>query len=189
MSRKVYLRSDMSTHSRMLRACAELREAVYIWPWLLTGLDDWGRAEGAPLQLKLRLFSSMPGISVKKIERALEVFAREGLLLRYTVDGIDYIAMPPEEWFADQTHIRPEKRERDGSHFPPPPQSCLALEDGLNSGLEASAPGDLAAHCCDLHADDADCCELHADRADCMQLLRIVRLLLLPLLLPLLTTQ
>jgi hypothetical protein len=104
----------------------------------------------------------MPGISVKKIERALAVFAREGLLLRYTVDGIDYIAMPPEVWFADQTHIRPEKRERDGSHFPPPPQSCPALEDGLNSGLEASAPGDLAADCCDLHAVACRWCGLSA---------------------------
>ncbi len=43
MSRKVYLRSDMSTDIRMLRACDDEPYAVLIWPWLLTGLDDWGR--------------------------------------------------------------------------------------------------------------------------------------------------
>ena len=119
--RKIFVSSDMSTDDRLLVVAEHSETAVLLWPWVLTALDDWGRAEANARTLKARLFPGLPGITAADVDEALRLYADAGLLTLYVGGGKRYMAVEPEKWWKWQTHIRTEKRTRDESTCPPPP--------------------------------------------------------------------
>jgi hypothetical protein len=121
MARKVYVSSDMSNDERLIEITEKDYIAALIWPWLLTGLDDWGRAEASPRRIKAHLFPMFDSIKLDTIEKALDLLAEYGLIESYGDPKKPYMAVAPEKWFKYQTHIRAEKRTKDGSKLPPQP--------------------------------------------------------------------
>lgn len=122
MGRKVYITSDMSIDEQLSEVAEADPEAALLWPWIITFFDDWGRALASPRRIKAAVFPSIHTVTVEKVETALQLYARVGLIVLYEVDGRRYMAVPHDKWFKYQTHIRREKRADDsGSQFPPPP--------------------------------------------------------------------
>ena len=121
MGRKVFVSSDMSTDDRLLVVAEHSETAVLLWPWVLTAMDDWGRAEANARTLKARLFPALPSVTPAGVDEALRLYAEVGLLTLYTSGTKRYMAIDPEKWWRWQTHIRTEKRTRDESACPPPP--------------------------------------------------------------------
>jgi hypothetical protein len=121
MARKVYVSSDMSNDERLIEIAEKDYIAALIWPWLLTGLDDWGRAEASPRRIKAHLFPMFESITLDIITKALDLLAEYGLIESYGDPKKPYMAVAPEKWFKYQTHVRAEKRTHDGSKLPPQP--------------------------------------------------------------------
>ena len=121
MGRKVFVSSDMSTDPGLYEVSKTRPELALLWPWFLTMFDDWGRADANPNQIKLRIFPGIGHVDTIMIADALIAFAEAGLLVVYRHEGRDYVAVHSENWFHYQTHIHRSKRDRDESHFPPPP--------------------------------------------------------------------
>lgn len=131
MARKVFVSSDMGVDERLVAIAAIEPLAQLVWPWLLTYMDDWGRAQFKPLRIKTTLFPANPLITVEVVDQSIRLFADpdscgdpedEPLLYLYEVDGKTYMAVPHDKWFGYQTHIRKAKRDTDDSKYPSPPQ-------------------------------------------------------------------
>jgi len=125
MSHKIFISSDISVDERLVEIAEESPESVLLWPWLLTALDDWGRATAHAKRLKYTVFPALTTVTPQIITEAIARFERVGLLELYEVDGKWYMAVPAETWFKYQTHIRVEKRDNDKSRLPAPPSAQL----------------------------------------------------------------
>lgn len=55
MARKRFITSDMSVDERIAEIAAENPVAALMWPWFITGFDDWGRMEAVPGKIKLSI--------------------------------------------------------------------------------------------------------------------------------------
>ncbi|MGF7431069.1 hypothetical protein PQV03_09930 [Thermoanaerobacterium thermosaccharolyticum] len=119
MGRKRFITSDMSIDEKIAQIAAEDPTIALMWPWFITGFDDWGRMEAAPLKIKLSIFPAFP-FTAKDIERAIDKYAEVGLVFKYVVEGHTYIAIEPEKYYKYQTYIRDNKRESDKSNCPAP---------------------------------------------------------------------
>lgn len=119
MARKVFISSAMS-YDETLSEIAEAEPlAALLWPWFLTYFDDWGRAKTSPREIKNSVFQANELITIDFITRAIALY--DGKLLEvYEVEGKSYMSVAADKWFKHQTHIRREKRENDGSKYPPP---------------------------------------------------------------------
>jgi hypothetical protein len=138
MARKVFLTSDIGFDEKLDQVAQENPTAALMWPWLLTYFDDWGRASASPSRIRRQVFSAF-AFSDDAIREALQLYAHVGLILLYPgPDGRDYIAIPRDKWFAYQTHIRAEKRDRDRSKYPAPSSSAVADATG-SAGSRADA--------------------------------------------------
>jgi hypothetical protein len=126
MSRKVYITTDMSLDEGVADVADLDGTVALLWPWFLLAFDDWGRASASPRRLKAQLFPMNRAVSEKVIEKALEAFDEVGLITLYLVGEHPYMAIAPEKWFAYQTQIHKDKRERDGSHFPAPTETSIS---------------------------------------------------------------
>jgi len=124
MGRKVFISSDMSTDERLAELAETRPDLALLWPWFLTAFDDWGRAEAQPRRLKLKVFPMVATVTVDTVAEAIDAFAAYGLIMRYTVEQHEYMAIPTEKWFRYQTHIRGSKRSHDQSRFPAPPSDA-----------------------------------------------------------------
>lgn len=142
MSRKVYISSDISEDEDIDDVGSEDALAALLWPWLLTSFDDWGRSEASPKRLKNRVFPANPIVTAEVIEKALGLFAKYGLITLYVVEGKQYMAIDQEKWFKYQTHIRREKRDKDGSKFPAPDDNCAQQRASARDVAESSAIAD-----------------------------------------------
>lgn len=152
MGRKVYITSDMSTDDELLRVSDADSLAALLWPWILTAMDDWGRAEASPRHLKARVFPGVDIVTAEGIESALNLFAAERLIVLYEVSGKPYMAVDPETWWKYQTHIRKEKRTVDGSSCPPPPEGAFGESCSRESARSRAQS----------RADDSECEEARA---------------------------
>jgi len=119
--RKVYIADSACVDDRLMQVADVNPTAALVWPWFLLSLDDWGRGTAHPRQLRARLFPENPAVTVEIIDEALHLYAAAGLVVLYEVDDRPFVAIPAEEWFGVQTHIRREKRTNDGSRYPAPP--------------------------------------------------------------------
>src|SRR5690606_19494742 len=68
----------------------------------------------------------------------LQLYQKYGLLKLYEVDGKQYMAVDQEKWFKYQTHIRKEKREKDGSKYPAP-EDCAQVRAGARDSANQRA--------------------------------------------------
>ena len=135
MGRKVYVTSDMSNDEKLIEIAELSSEVAVLWPWFLTALDDWARAEANPRKLKAKTFPMFPHVTVELVEEALRLYSDAELIILYTVNGKQYMAIPSlQTWYKWQTHIKKYKREKDESRIPPPPnhgaRECAEVREG-----------------------------------------------------------
>lgn len=124
MARKRSVTSDMSIDERIASVAAKNPVAALMWPWFITGFDDWGRMTAIPTEIKARIFPINNLITIELIETALNLYFQEGLLVLYEVNGISYMAYL--DWFELQRpqFVRPSKH-------PDPPILCEAVREYL----------------------------------------------------------
>lgn len=153
MARKVYITSEMSIDERLIGVAQQDPQAALLWPWLLTVFDDWGRAEANSVRLKAQVFPMNDAVTAELVEKALQLFNQMGLIVLYEVNGKRYMAVPEQKWFRYQTHIRHEKRLKDGSHYPAPPST--------NTKSAQIQPD--ARTCAQLREDARNCAQVNAN--------------------------
>ena len=157
MARKRFITSDMSIDEKIASIAAENPIAALMWPWFITGFDDWGRMEANPLKIKLSIFPAFP-YTAEDIEKAINLYSEHGLVHRYEVYGKLYLAINPEKFYYYQTYIRGEKREKDGSNCPPPPNPPW---DSVKGSVEVPTGNNN-------HADARKCAQVSADERKCI---------------------
>jgi len=140
VGRKVFVTSDISIDERLITIAERDPLAALIWPWILTTLDDWGRAEAKPRKLKAKVFPCNDLITFESIETALRLYHEIGLIELYEVSERPYMAVPHDNWFKYQTHIRKDKRNVDDSKFPAPPSSQCRAETREESRENEPSP-------------------------------------------------
>ena len=128
MGRKVFVTSDISIDENLIIVAERDPLAALIWPWILTALDDWGRAEAKPRMLKAKVFPCNVMITIESIETALSLYHDVGLIELYEVANKPYLSVSPDKWFKYQTHIRKDKRNVDESKYPAPPIARVCAE-------------------------------------------------------------
>lgn len=156
MARKRFVTSDMSIDEKIAEIAAENPVAALMWPWFITGFDDWGRMEAVPMKIKLSIFPAFP-YTPKDIEEAIDLYDKFGIVHKYEVDGKEYIAVEPEKYYKYQTYIRGSKREIDGSNCPPPPNPPWGnAKDSTEKHTEHDRRAD-ARTCVQVSADERKC--------------------------------
>ena len=151
--RKIFIADSACTDEALMEVADQNPLAALLWPWLLLSLDDWGRGSANPRQLRARLFPENPGVTVELIAEALELYSAAGLVIRYEAGGKQLVAVPAEQWFRYQTHIRAEKRTKDGSRYPAPPDAtALECAQGEESARECASDADTARDCAQSRA-------------------------------------
>lgn len=153
--RKAYISSSLSVDDTLIDCGHDLPIAPLLWPWLVPHFDDWGRSEGSTQTIKAKIFPLFELVTVADIEAAITLFVKHGLLLRYQSGGKIYLAVHPEKWFQDQTHIRASKRESDAESRYPRPQEHRDYWE--KSGSENS------------NRDARACAQMRADARDSAQ--------------------
>lgn len=120
MARKRFITSDMSTDERMAIIASENPIAALMWPWFLTGFDDWGRMDvTSPVKIKLELFPAFQ-FGADEIQKAIDFYVKVGIVYRYIADKKVYLAIEPCKYYKYQTYIRDKKRTEDKSNYPAP---------------------------------------------------------------------
>ena len=120
MSRKRSITSDISIDERIADIAEENPIAALMWPWFLTGFDDWGRMDATPRKIKLSIFPAF-SFNIAEIRSTIDVYAEANLVYLYEHDGSVYIAIRPSTWLKYQPYLRGTKySEKDSSRIPPP---------------------------------------------------------------------
>ena len=156
MARKRFVTSDMSIDEKIASIAAENPIAALMWPWFITGFDDWGRMEAVPVKIKLSIFPAFP-YTPKDIEEAIDLYDKFGIVHKYEVDGKEYIAIEPEKYYKYQTYIRGNKREVDSSNCPAPPNPPWK---STGNSEDSPATNNQRAHartCTQVSADERNC--------------------------------
>ena len=99
MSRKYFFSSGASHDERLITASDSEPLAPMLWPYLLTRMDDWGRAEASVVSIKAESFPLFEVVTRSVIESTLKALDSVGLIELYEVDGRRYMAIEPEQWF------------------------------------------------------------------------------------------
>lgn len=124
MARKVYVSSGMGRDESLYAVAEKDLIAALIWPWFLTALDDWGRAEANPHEIKASVFPDWPTVTRADVERALQLYADPELpdgplVYLYEADGMRCVAVDEDNWRKYQTHIRWDRKGKAVSDYPP----------------------------------------------------------------------
>jgi len=139
MSRKVFITSAISVDEDLIAVADALPIAPFVWTLLITHFDDWGRGEASPITIKAKVFPMFDIVTRGDIEKAIDLFHEKEMLLRYEVDGKQFIAVHPDKWFKYQTMVRGEKRTSDAeSKYPRPAEHEEWWQDAHS---HAVAPG------------------------------------------------
>lgn len=123
MSRRRGISTEISTDPRIADLAQHGPLPLLLYTWAIPHADDWGRLTGDARQFKLAVCPALD-TNAREIDDALDQVASVGLWQRYEVDGRKYIAFPTEAWYKHQSYISKQKRQRDGSSFPPPPNTA-----------------------------------------------------------------
>lgn len=119
MARKRFVTSEISTDRKIAKLAEKNPTAAALWPWFITGFDDWGRMEADPVEVKLTIFPAFPYTS-DDIETFIKLYHEFGIAYHYEVDGKPYLAVNPDTWLKYQTYIRKDKLEKQNSKIPEP---------------------------------------------------------------------
>lgn len=87
MSKARMLKPDLRTSERV---AAWPREVRYFWVLLWGYADDHGKGKDNPLLVKADCFPLDADITGETIDEWLELFARDGVIIRYEVVGVRY---------------------------------------------------------------------------------------------------
>ncbi len=112
MARIRSVKPELCTSETMAQVSAEA-ERTFVRLW--THCDDEGRAKDHPRLLKASLFPLHDNVTADDIDRHLNELAEHGLVVRYVVDGVAFLAVP--SW---KEHQRPQKPQK--SKLPSPEQ-------------------------------------------------------------------
>ena len=119
MARKRFVTSEISTDRKIAKLAEKNPTAAALWPWFITALDDWGRMNADPVEVKLTIFPAFPYTS-DDIETFIKLYHEFGIAYHYEVDGKPYLAVNPDTWLKYQTYIRKDKLEKQNSKIPEP---------------------------------------------------------------------
>ena len=117
MARKRFVTSEISTDRKIAKLAEKNPTAAALWPWFITGFDDWGRMEADPVEVKLTIFPAFPYTS-DDIETFIKLYHEFGIAYHYEVDGKPYLAVNTDIWLKYQTYIRKDKLEKQNSKIP-----------------------------------------------------------------------
>ena len=119
MARKRFVTSEISTDRKLAKLAEANPVAAALWPWFVTGFDDWGRMSADPVEAKLTIFPAFP-YTFDEIAEIIQLYHQYGIAHYYEVDGKPYLAVNPEKWLKYQTYIRKSKLEQQKSKHPEP---------------------------------------------------------------------
>jgi len=134
MARKRFITSEISTDRKIAKLAEKNPTAAALWPWFITGFDDWGRMEADPVEVKLTIFPAFPYTS-DDIETFIKLYHEFGIAYHYEVDGKPYLAVNPETWLKYQTYIRKDKLEKQKSKIPEPKDAPWVAKNDTNNDL------------------------------------------------------
>jgi len=134
MARKRFVTSEISTDRKIAKLAENNPTAAALWPWFITGFDDWGRMEADPVEVKLTIFPAFPYTS-DDIETFIKLYHEFGIAYHYEVDGKPYLAVNPETWLKYQTYIRKDKLEKQNSKIPEPKDAPWVAKDNTVDDL------------------------------------------------------
>lgn len=112
--------------------------AAFMFSGIWTQCDDHGRMIEDARLIKAALFPLRDEVTPYAIEEYLEELAHEGLVIRYKVDGRNYLAIPQGSWIEHQKIDR--KKE---SKLPQPPE-IVATRRRRNSDATATRARSIA---------------------------------------------
>jgi len=119
MARKRFVTSEISTDRKIAKLAEKNPTAAALWPWFITGFDDWGRMSADPIEVKLTIFPAFPYTS-DEIEEFIKLYHEFEIAYFYEVDKKPYLAVNPDTWLKYQTYIRKDKLEKQNSKIPEP---------------------------------------------------------------------
>ena len=119
MARKRFVTSEISTDRKIAKLAEKNPVAAALWPWFITGFDDWGRMSADPVEVKLTIFPAFPYTS-EDIEEFIKLYHEFEIAYHYEVDGKPYLAVNTDTWLKYQTYIRKDKLEKQNSRIPEP---------------------------------------------------------------------
>ena len=134
MARKRFVTSEISTDRKIAKLAEKNPTAAALWPWFITGFDDWGRMSADPVEVKLTLFPAFPYTS-EDIEEIIKLYHEFGIAYHYEVDGKPYLAVNPDTWLKYQTYIRKDKLEKQNSKIPEPKDAPWLARDNTADDL------------------------------------------------------
>jgi DNA replication protein DnaC len=103
-----------------------------LFTWMVPHADDWGRMRGKPSVVKATVVP-LHDVTLEQIDECLNAMAAARLILRYVVDGEQFICFP--KWDQHQTGLH----KRVASKIPPPPVESAQLE--LTEAPDELIPG------------------------------------------------
>lgn len=92
-----------------------------VWPYLLPHFDDEGRMEYHPVATKAEVLPLCHDLTPDDFDLCVNDLCQAGLLIRYSVNGSEYIAVPAEKWGKRQP-IRNDRFRK--SECPPATNGC-----------------------------------------------------------------
>lgn len=134
MARKRFVTSEISTDRKIAKLAEKNPVAAALWPWFITALDDWGRMNADPVEVKLTIFPAFPYTS-DDIETFIKLYHEFGIAYHYEVDGKPYLAVNPDTWLKYQTYIRKDKLEKQKSKIPEPKDAPWLARDDTDDDL------------------------------------------------------
>ena len=134
MARKRFVTSEISTDRKIAKLAEKNPTAAALWPWFLTALDDWGRMNADPIEVKLTIFPAFPYTS-DEVEEFIKLYHEFEIAYFYEVEGKCYLAVNPSTWLKYQTYIRKDKLEKQSSKIPEPKNAPWVAKNNTVDGL------------------------------------------------------
>ena len=106
---------------------------MLLYTWIIPHMDNLGRLNGEPSEVR-GLVLPRQTVTDRQVEGWLGELRSAGLVLWYEVEGLRYVAIPPDVWSREQRLHHNMSRTSD---FPPPPEHLRTL---------SGAPTDIVPH-------------------------------------------
>ena len=98
---------------------------------MLCALDDWGRASANPRTLKAQVVPAFASITADHVACWVKLYEKHGLVTVYGTVDRQVLCVDQEAWYRYQTQIPRDRREKQASRFPAPPDCASSSETAL----------------------------------------------------------
>lgn len=129
--KKIFISCSMGLDEKLLALSDEDCGAAMWWPWLLCALDDWGRASANPRTLKAQVVPAFASITADHVACWVKLYEKHGLVTVYGTVDRQVLCVDQEAWYRYQTQIPRDRREKQASRFPAPPDCASSSETAL----------------------------------------------------------